>query len=72
MIAMKAFKLENNKLFDSLDELIPDYLQSLSQDSFIKKPSIYDSSRKIVYSVGKNLKDNAGDEEEDIVYKLSF
>ncbi len=72
MIAMKAFKVENNKLSDSLDELIPEYLQSLPQDSFTQKPVIYDSSRKIVYSVGENLKDDSGDEEEGIVCKISF
>ena len=72
MIAIKAFKVENNKLPDSLDELIPGYLQSLPQDSFIRKPVIYDSSKKIVYSVDGNLKDDAGDEDKDIVYKLSF
>ncbi len=72
MIAMKAFKVENNKLPDSLDELIPEYLQSLPQDSFTQKPVIYDSWRKIVYSVGENLKDDSGDEEKDLVYKLLF
>ncbi len=72
MIAIKAFKVENNMLPDSLDKLIPDYLQSLPQDSFIRKPVIYDSSKKIIYSVDENLKDDAGDEEKDLVYKLLF
>ncbi len=72
MIAIKAFKVENNKLPDSLDELIPDYLQSLPQDSFTQKPVIYDSSKKIVYSVDENLTDDTGDEEKDLVWKLSF
>ena len=72
MIAIKAFKVENNNLPDSLVELIPDYLQSLPQDPFIQKPVIYDSSKKIVYSVDENLKDDAGDEEKDLVYKCDI
>jgi len=70
LIALKAYKLDHGELPDTLDTLVPDYINSVPIDDFDGKPLRYDPVLRIIWSVGENLKDDAGDEESDIIVKI--
>jgi len=60
LLAMKAFKLEKGRLPATLDELVLAYLDAVPLDDFNGKPLRYNLAKKIVYTVGKDLKDDGG------------
>jgi hypothetical protein len=83
ILATKAFRQDNNRLPESLDELVPAYLHEIPVDPYDGKSLKYSQGKKIVYSVGKDLKDSGGSEKqagtytnrwttEDIVFKIEF
>ncbi len=65
MIAINAFKNDTNNYPSSLNELIPNYLSSVSQDPFDGKPLKYSATKKILYSVGEDLQDSGGSTGDD-------
>jgi len=60
MIALKAYQLDNGNLPTTLDELVPKYLTAVPTDAFDGKPLRYSQEKKIIYSVGEDLKDSGG------------
>jgi hypothetical protein len=72
LLALKAYKMENEKLPTSLNELSPKYILQIPKDPFDGKPMKYFSEKKIIYSIGQDLKDSGGDEKEDLVFKIEF
>jgi len=72
LIALKAYKLDHGELPDTLDTLVPDYINAVPLDDFDGKPMRYDRGQRIIYSVGENLEDDGGDELNDIVVKIKF
>jgi hypothetical protein len=60
LIALKAYKEEKGRLPDSLSELVPGYLPYLPLDPYDGKPLRYSREKKIIYCVGKDLRDNGG------------
>jgi hypothetical protein len=60
LLAMKAFKLDKGRLPERLEELAPAYLDSVPIDDFDGKPLRYNPVKKIIYTVGKDLKDDGG------------
>jgi hypothetical protein len=61
-IAIERYRLANNKLPDSLDALVPTYLNTVPLDPFDEKPLRY-SQKELgytVYSIGSNLRDEQG------------
>jgi hypothetical protein len=60
LLALKAYKLEKGKLPATLAELAPEYLDSVPLDDYDGLPMRYNAAKKVVYSVGKDLKDNGG------------
>ena len=60
LLALKAYKLEKGKLPPTLVELVPEYLDSVPLDDYDGQPMRYNAAKKVVYSVGKNLKDDGG------------
>jgi hypothetical protein len=60
LIALKAFKAKTGRLPQSLDELVPEYLPSVPLDNFDGKPIRYSPAKKVLYTVGKDLKDEGG------------
>ena len=65
LIAMRAYQIEKGKIPASLDELIPEYISEAPEDPFDGNPIRYSAEKKIIYSVGSNLKDEGGSERED-------
>ncbi|MCD4825006.1 MAG: hypothetical protein K8S55_10375 [Phycisphaerae bacterium] len=69
-LALAAHKAEKGAYPQKLAELSPAYLKTIPADRFSGKPLIYKTQDKgfLLYSVGRNLKDNGGkDEASDIV-----
>ncbi len=61
-VMIERYRLAHGKLPDSLNDLVPTYTQSLPLDPFTGKNLIYrrEKTGYVVYSVGKNLKDDGG------------
>ncbi len=78
LIAIKAYQIETGKIPSSLDELVPKYLSKVPKDPFDGKLIKYSSEKKIIYSVGEDLKDSGGSEGkdfrtmEDPTFKVEF
>ena len=66
IVALKAYKVENNRLPEKIEDLVPEYLKALPLDAFDGKPLRYSREKKIVYSVGENGKDLGGMTKEEI------
>jgi hypothetical protein len=65
LIALKAFKVEKGRLPKTLDELVPEYLDAVPLDDYDGKPLRYSAEKKVIYSVGKDLKDGGGMTKEE-------
>ena len=65
LLAMKAFKVEKGRLPETLDELVPEYLEAVPLDDFDGKPLRYNPEKKVVYSVGEDLVDGGGMTKEE-------
>jgi len=65
LMAIKAYQTENGKLPDILDALVPEYILELPKDPFDGEVIRYSPEKKIIYSVGPDLEDSGGSEEED-------
>jgi hypothetical protein len=83
LMALRAYQLTHGKLPQDLSALVPEFLDQIPFDDFNGQPLHYSAEKKIVYSVGNNLKDDGGDdrgEEEwntaqrhlDIVFHFDF
>ena len=61
-IALSRYQKQNGNFPDSLDPLAPDYLPALPADPYTGKPFVYriDDEGALIYSLGKNLKDDGG------------
>ncbi|MBE3123777.1 MAG: hypothetical protein IMZ65_03150 [Planctomycetes bacterium] len=65
-LAIRAYRLDKGSLPKTLDDLVPVYIDAVPADDFDGRPMRYDPDRKVVYSVGVDLKDSGGMTKEDI------
>jgi len=65
LMALKPFKMKTGRLPKTLDELVLEYLAAVPLDDFDGKPLRYSPEKKILYSVGKDLKDVGGFTKEE-------
>ena len=82
ILALRAYQLTHGQLPGDLNALVPEFLEAVPLDDFDGKPLRYSARKKIVYSVGKNLKDDGGDDRGsdapelqrhlDLAYKFDF
>ena len=79
ILALRAYQLTHRQLPPDLNALVPEFLDAVPIDDFNGQPLHYSAERKIIYSVGKNLKDDGGDDRGsgderhlDLVYKFDF
>ena len=81
ILALRAYQLIHGRLPENLDALVPEFLDKIPVDAFNGQPLHYSAEKKIVYSVGKNLKDDGGDDRSnaapeqnhlDLVYQFDF
>jgi len=62
MLALRAYELLHGRLPPDLTALVPEFMDKVPIDDYDGKPLRYSADKKIVYSVGKNLKDDGGEE----------
>jgi hypothetical protein len=80
ILALRAYELTHGRLPPDLNALVPEFLEAVPTDDFDGHPLRYAPERKMVYSVGRNLKDDGGDDRRtgpshqplDLVYRFDF
>ena len=72
LIAIKCYKMKTGKLPETLDALVPEYIDAVPADDFDGKPMRYSPEKKLIWSVGENLEDDGGDEDADIIFEIEF
>jgi hypothetical protein len=65
LIAIRAYQIDTGKIPSYLDELVPKYFSEVPRDPFDGKLIKYSPEKKIIYSVGEDLKDSGGSEGKD-------
>lgn len=60
ILACKAYQIRMNELPDSLESLVPKYINSIPLDPYDGQPFKYSRPKATVYSVGKDLTDSGG------------
>lgn len=63
VVALKRFQTEKGYLPETIQELVPEYLNTLPIDPFDGEPLRYSKKNQWVYSVGVNYLDDGGDTE---------
>ena len=78
LMAVKAYQIETGRLPNSLNELVPEYISEIPKDPFDGNLIRYSADKKMIYSVGGDLKDSGGSEGEklsgmeDPTFKIEF
>lgn len=78
LLAIKAYQIETGEIPISLEVLVSKYISEIPKDPFDGKPIKYSPEKKIIYSVGKDLKDSGGSEGENLremddpTFKIEF
>jgi len=60
LLALVAYRAERGRLPSALNELVPEYLDAIPLDDFDGQPLRYNNREGVVYSVGRDLKDEGG------------
>ncbi|MCK5269137.1 MAG: hypothetical protein KAJ46_00075 [Sedimentisphaerales bacterium] len=75
-IAVRRYQIDNGKVPDTLQDLVPKYINAVPQDPFSGREMLYkhDQDGYVIYSVGENLKDDGGETEqrEDVGHWISL
>jgi hypothetical protein len=71
-LAAEEFRIEHGRLPRDWNELVPRYLPSIPHDSFAGGPFQFKTTADgiVIYSVGTDRKDDGGDPERDIVFRV--
>ena len=72
LLALRAYYADTNSLPNNLDQLVPNYISKIPKDPFDDKELEYSKFKKIIYSVGSDMKDDQGDREKDLRIELDF
>ena len=78
LLALKIYKMRHDKLPESLSELVPEFFPQVPLDDFDGKPFRYLPGKKLIYSVGPDLKDSGGEgfhknsEDYDLPFPIEF
>ncbi len=80
LLALKSYSRDNEgRLPASLQELVPEYIAGVPRDDFDGREMKYSPEKRIVYSVGRDLKDSGGirnaepaDPQDDLSFKIEF
>jgi hypothetical protein len=60
VLALRMFQMANGRNAQSVEELIPDFLEAIPLDDFDGKPLRYSTGLNVIYSVSDNLTDDGG------------
>jgi hypothetical protein len=78
LLALKIYQIRHNKLPESLSELVPEFFPQIPLDDFDGKPFRYLPGKKLIYSVGPDLKDSGGEDfhknpkDYDLPFQIEF
>lgn len=78
LLALKIYKMRHDKLPESLSELVPEFFPQVPLDDFDGKPFRYLPGKKLIYSIGPDLKDSGGEgfhknsEDYDLPFPIEF
>jgi hypothetical protein len=74
LLALKICKMRHDKLPESLSELVPEFFSQVPLDDFDGKPFRYLPGKKLLYSIGPDLKDSGGEgfQRNSDAYDLPF
>jgi len=78
LLALKIYKVRHDQLPESLSELVPEFFTQVPLDDFDGKPFRYLPGKKLIYSVGPDLKDSGGEgfqknsEAYDLPFRIEF
>jgi hypothetical protein len=61
LLALKIYKMRHDKQPESLSELVPEFFPRVPLDDFDGKPFRYLPGKKLIYSIGPDLKDSGGE-----------
>ena len=71
LIALKSYVSDHEELPLSLEAIVPRYLSEVPIDAYDGQPLRYSAGKKIVYSIGKDLKDWGGFVDGCIPWEMS-
>ena len=60
LVALSAYRVQHGAPPDTLDVLVPEWLERVPVDAFDGKPIRYSAENAVVYSVGKDFFDGGG------------
>lgn len=60
VLALRLYERVNGRLPETLDELVPKFIEAIPTDGFDGKPLRYSKERRLVWSIGRDLKDYGG------------
>ncbi len=66
--SINRFERRTGNYPETLDALVPEYLEAVPRDPFDGQPFRYNPARGVVYSVGKNLEDGGGQADDPDVF----
>ncbi len=66
LIALRCYKIDNNDLPETLEEIVPEYIDKLPDINYDGKPLRYSKEKKIIYSVGDDMRHLVGPTIEEI------
>jgi len=78
LLALKIYKMRHDQLPESLSELVPEFFSQVPLDDFDGKPFRYLPGKKLIYSIGPDLKDSGGaamqkgSKEYDLPFPIEF
>ncbi|MEI6217645.1 MAG: hypothetical protein WCP86_01975 [bacterium] len=59
-LSLRSYEIDHGRIPDSLSDLVPDYIDSVPADPYDGKPMRYAPEKRILYSIGSDLKDSGG------------
>jgi hypothetical protein len=72
LLALKAYHADRQTLPESLNELVPDYIDEIPVDPFDFRKLRYSKKDKVIYSIGPDLKEEKREDEDSLFVELKF
>jgi hypothetical protein len=71
-LALRAYQLKNGRLPNELAALTPDFIEAVPLDDFDGQPLRYLPERRLIYSIGENLRDDQGEAKDAQDHRLDY
>jgi hypothetical protein len=74
-LALRLYEQEHGELPERLDALAPAWIEAVPADPYGGQPFRYNRTRRLVYSIGPNLRDDDGkygDGRDDVLFPVAY